>query len=138
MITVGPPISSATLRASSAVVQKPYLVTGIPASSTILRLVLVEAHQRPRTLSDGLGDRCAEPGPAQFGGELLGHRPSAGQRVAVERVGWLDAADRAGEEDLLGGEEVVVAKHAFMRCDPGADGDLEHPPARDAGQDATV
>src|SRR4051794_20323583 len=37
LITVGPPISSATSRASSAVVQKPYLVTGIPASSTILR-----------------------------------------------------------------------------------------------------
>src|SRR3954451_24909486 len=37
LITVGPPISSATLRASSAVVQNPYLVTGIPASSTILR-----------------------------------------------------------------------------------------------------
>ena len=37
MITTGPPISSAAARASSAVVQKPYLVTGIPASSTILR-----------------------------------------------------------------------------------------------------
>jgi hypothetical protein len=35
LITTGPPISSATLRASSALVQKPYLVTGIPASSTI-------------------------------------------------------------------------------------------------------
>src|SRR3954471_22011205 len=37
LITTGPPISSAALRASSGVVQKPYLVTGIPASSTILR-----------------------------------------------------------------------------------------------------
>ena len=37
LITTGPPISSAALRASSAVVQKPYLVTGIPASSTIFR-----------------------------------------------------------------------------------------------------
>src|SRR4051794_34475707 len=37
LITTGPPISSATLRASSAVVQNPYFVTGIPASSTILR-----------------------------------------------------------------------------------------------------
>ena len=37
LITTGPPISSAASRASSAVVQKPYLVTGIPASSTIFR-----------------------------------------------------------------------------------------------------
>src|SRR6185312_1436711 len=37
LITTGPPISSAALRASSGVVQKPYLVTGIPASSTIFR-----------------------------------------------------------------------------------------------------
>jgi hypothetical protein len=35
LITTGPPISSATLRASSADVQNPYLVTGIPANSTI-------------------------------------------------------------------------------------------------------
>ena len=37
LITTGPPISSAAARASSGVVQKPYLVTGMPASSTILR-----------------------------------------------------------------------------------------------------
>src|SRR5882757_7346384 len=37
LITTGPPISSAAARASSGVVQKPYLVTGIPANSTILR-----------------------------------------------------------------------------------------------------
>ncbi len=37
LITVGPPISAAASRASSAVVQKPYFVTGIPARSTILR-----------------------------------------------------------------------------------------------------
>src|SRR3954453_21331063 len=35
LTTTGPPISSAALRACSALVQKPYLVTGIPASSTI-------------------------------------------------------------------------------------------------------
>ena len=37
LITTGPPISSAAARASAAVVQKPYLVTGIPARSTIRR-----------------------------------------------------------------------------------------------------
>ena len=37
LITTGPPISSAAARACSGVVQKPYLVTGMPASSTILR-----------------------------------------------------------------------------------------------------
>src|SRR6201986_1124510 len=37
LITTGPPISSAAARASAGVVQKPYLVTGIPANSTILR-----------------------------------------------------------------------------------------------------
>ena len=35
LTTTGPPISSAAWRASSALVQKPYLVTGMPASSTI-------------------------------------------------------------------------------------------------------
>ena len=34
LITVGPPISSAAAFASSREVQKPYLVTGIPARST--------------------------------------------------------------------------------------------------------
>src|SRR5689334_5971125 len=37
LMTTGPPISSAAARACSGVVQKPYLVTGMPASSTILR-----------------------------------------------------------------------------------------------------
>src|ERR1051326_6388045 len=37
LMTTGPPMSSATLRASSAVVQNPYCVTGIPANSTIFR-----------------------------------------------------------------------------------------------------
>jgi hypothetical protein len=38
LITVGPPIRSAACLASSAVLQKPYSVTGIPARSTIRRL----------------------------------------------------------------------------------------------------
>jgi hypothetical protein len=37
LTTTGPPISSAAARACSASVQNPYLVTGMPASSTILR-----------------------------------------------------------------------------------------------------
>ena len=37
LMTVGPPISAATFLASSASVTKPYLVTGMPACSTILR-----------------------------------------------------------------------------------------------------
>ena len=37
LITTGPAISSAAARASAAVVQKPYLVTGIAARSTIRR-----------------------------------------------------------------------------------------------------
>ena len=37
LITVGPPIFSAASLASSAVLQKPYSVTGIPARSTIRR-----------------------------------------------------------------------------------------------------
>ncbi len=38
LITVEPPIRSAASRASAAVLQKPYSVTGIPARSTIRRL----------------------------------------------------------------------------------------------------
>ena len=38
LITVGPPIRSAASLASSAVLQKPYSVTGIPARSTMRRL----------------------------------------------------------------------------------------------------
>ena len=37
LITTGPPISSAIRRASSAVLAKPCLVTGIPALATIAR-----------------------------------------------------------------------------------------------------
>ena len=37
LITVGPPMSAAISRASSAVVANPYLVTGMPACSTSLR-----------------------------------------------------------------------------------------------------
>ena len=37
LITVGPPMSAAMALASSAVVANPYLVTGMPACSTILR-----------------------------------------------------------------------------------------------------
>ena len=37
LITTGPPISAAAALASSAVVTKPYFVTGMPACSTILR-----------------------------------------------------------------------------------------------------
>ena len=47
-MTVGPPISSAIRRASSAVRAKPYLVTGIPARSTILRLSNSKKRMRPR------------------------------------------------------------------------------------------
>ena len=38
LITVGPPIRSAAAFASSAVLQNPYSVTGIPARSTMRRL----------------------------------------------------------------------------------------------------
>src|SRR5688572_15793440 len=37
LITVGPPMSMAILRASSALVAKPYLVTGMPARLTMSR-----------------------------------------------------------------------------------------------------
>jgi hypothetical protein len=37
LITVGPSMSAAIARASSAVLAKPYLVTGMPACSTIWR-----------------------------------------------------------------------------------------------------
>jgi hypothetical protein len=37
LITVEPPIFSAAARASSALLQKPYSVTGMPARSTIRR-----------------------------------------------------------------------------------------------------
>src|SRR5262245_57911466 len=59
LITTGPPISSATLRACSALVQKPYLVTGIPASSTILRASYSKNLMRRGTLSES--DREGHP-----------------------------------------------------------------------------
>ena len=51
LITVGPPIRAAIVRASSGVLAKPKSVTGIPASrDDRARFVLVEAHGRRGTL----------------------------------------------------------------------------------------
>src|SRR5260221_5601084 len=70
LITTGPPISSAAPRASSAVLQKPYLVTGIPASSTIFRASY--SKKRMRGAEPYLKGGCGKSSHRYCGGRAEG------------------------------------------------------------------
>jgi hypothetical protein len=74
----------------------------------------------------------------QCGGEATTRRAGAREGGGVEGGGGFDAADRVGEEDLIGGEEVLVMQGPLVGLDSQLRSELEDCGPDDAGKDAAV
>jgi len=82
--------------------------------------------------------RHPQPATPQASRDSRADRPRRGNRRVVDRADRLDAADRAGEEDLARLTQVCEREVLLADLDSRLVRHLQHPLAGDAGQDPPV